>query len=168
MPSIPRILHKQMFRSRLSLPPSHVHFPHPALLHAICAVAARYSAAVKIDSVAESIARYNAGFETPEDDIAAISCFAERNTRYAISEMKRAGMLKGRKFFEMLQAQVSGTTACMTLAHLGSFLCATTFNNQPSEQRSWTQPSEIDLTPLDGSMVGSALAAWHAPAFPWA
>ncbi|RSH86973.1 hypothetical protein EHS25_003461 [Saitozyma podzolica] len=107
VPSIPRILHKQMFRSRLSLPPSHVHFPHPALLHAICAVAARYSAAVKIDSVAESIARYNAGFETPEDDIAAISCFAERNTRYAISEMKRAGMLKGRKFFEMLQAQQS-------------------------------------------------------------
>jgi hypothetical protein len=128
-----------MFRSRLSLPPSHVHFPHPALLHAICAVAARYSAAVKIDSVAESIARYNAGFETPEDDIAAISCFAERNTRYAISEMKRAGMLKGRTFFEMLQAQVSGPVMYKTVAHLGSFLFATTFSSRPSEQRSLTQ-----------------------------
>jgi hypothetical protein len=122
-----------MFCARLSLPPSHVHFPHPALLHAICAVAARYSAAVKIDTVAESITRYNAGFETPEDDIAAISCFAERNSRYAVSEMKRAGMLKGRKFFEMIQAQVRGPSTCMTLAHFTSSLYAITSNNQPSE-----------------------------------
>jgi hypothetical protein len=36
--------------------------------------------------------------------------------------MKRAGMLKGRKFFEMLQAQVSGLPTCMTFAHLGQLL----------------------------------------------
>lgn len=41
--NIPRILHQQRFSSRLSLPPCHPDFPHPALLHAICGCAARWA-----------------------------------------------------------------------------------------------------------------------------
>ncbi|TYJ54810.1 hypothetical protein B9479_004481 [Cryptococcus floricola] len=48
VPSISRVINRQSFFSRLALPPTHSDFPQRALIHAICAVAARYTAAVSI------------------------------------------------------------------------------------------------------------------------
>ncbi|KAF8496657.1 hypothetical protein JB92DRAFT_3225901 [Gautieria morchelliformis] len=38
-----RILHRPSFMASLAYPPSHPEFPHPALLHAICATASRWT-----------------------------------------------------------------------------------------------------------------------------
>ena len=42
VPFAPHVIHKPRFMARLRLPPKHKDFPHPALLHAICAVTARF------------------------------------------------------------------------------------------------------------------------------
>lgn len=42
-----RILHRPTFMIAMSLPPTHPDFPHPALLHAICASASRWTTATK-------------------------------------------------------------------------------------------------------------------------
>ncbi|ORY31272.1 hypothetical protein BCR39DRAFT_558301 [Naematelia encephala] len=114
VPSVPRLLHQTSFKARLALPPTHPDFPHPALLHAICCVTARYSAAVKVESVQESVERIDKstsvppggpGRRTVEEEIAAEQCFAERNAKYASLEM-RYDNPTGRRMFEILQAQV--------------------------------------------------------------
>ena len=99
--------------SHLALPPTHADFPHVALLHAICAAAARYSAAVQVSTVAEVMAAVDGRLRSVykhtgipiEEEIAAETCFAERNARYASYEM-RYDRTFGRKAFEMVQAQV--------------------------------------------------------------
>lgn len=42
VPSMPRMLHKGRFMTRLSLPPTHSNFPHPSLLHSICAISSAW------------------------------------------------------------------------------------------------------------------------------
>jgi hypothetical protein len=42
VPNMPRVLHRSRFLARLALPPTHSNFPHPALIHAICAAAASW------------------------------------------------------------------------------------------------------------------------------
>ena len=48
VPVVHGLFHPGRFLTRLSLPPSHTDFPHPAILHAICAVSARYTAYVSL------------------------------------------------------------------------------------------------------------------------
>lgn len=115
VPSISRLIHRQTFQSRLLLRPTHVDFPHSALLHAICAVAARYSAAVKTCSVEDCISRADAklweqkrpgpGGLGLEDSIGMEDCFAERNMRYAQLEC-RLEATNGRKLVDLVQAMV--------------------------------------------------------------
>ncbi|WWC92412.1 uncharacterized protein L201_007369 [Kwoniella dendrophila CBS 6074] len=109
VPSVPRVLHRQSFLARLALPPTHTDFPHVALLHAICASAARYTAAVKCRSVAESVEKTNQdakranGKGLPYDDPADETCFSERNARYAFAAM-RYEHVSGRGLLDLLQA----------------------------------------------------------------
>ncbi|WWC61219.1 uncharacterized protein I303_103799 [Kwoniella dejecticola CBS 10117] len=42
VPNLPRVLHRARFLSRMALPPTHSNFPHPALIHAVCAAAAAW------------------------------------------------------------------------------------------------------------------------------
>lgn len=115
VPSISRLLHRQTFQSRLLLRPTHVDFPHTALLHAICAVAARYSAAVKTCTVDQYIQRADAklweqkrpgpGGLSEEESIGMEECFAERNMRYAQMECKMESV-SGRKLLDVVQAMV--------------------------------------------------------------
>jgi hypothetical protein len=42
VPNIPRMLNRARFLARLALPPTHSNFPHPSLLHAVCASAAAW------------------------------------------------------------------------------------------------------------------------------
>ncbi|WWC85393.1 uncharacterized protein L201_000256 [Kwoniella dendrophila CBS 6074] len=44
VPNLPRVLHRARFLSRMALPPTHTNFPHPSLIHAICAAAAAWCA----------------------------------------------------------------------------------------------------------------------------
>ncbi|RXK41931.1 hypothetical protein M231_00652 [Tremella mesenterica] len=123
VPSTPRLLHRQRFQARLTLPPTHPDFPHPALLHAICAVAARYTAAVKVCSVAEMIERVNnegmsalargpSSHETVQE-IARDPCFGERHSKFAFAAMaKDAHKQSGRKVMEIVQAQTLLSLYC--------------------------------------------------------
>ena len=46
VPTVSRAFHYESFKHRMSLPPTHVDFPKPILLHAMCAASARYTAKV--------------------------------------------------------------------------------------------------------------------------
>ncbi|WVW80553.1 hypothetical protein I302_102538 [Kwoniella bestiolae CBS 10118] len=111
VPSVPRVLHRQSFMTRLALPPTHAEFPHVALLHAICATAARYTAAVKCRPVAEAVEKTNQdakranGKGLPYDDPADETCFSERNARYAMNAL-RFEHVSGRGLLDMLQAMI--------------------------------------------------------------
>ena len=105
---------------RLSLPPSHIDWPHPALIHAMCAVAARYSDRVKCCTISESMAKTQAedaghkdyGSMEGMEDIANESCFAEQNFKYSQVLAKMEGVV-GRKLLEVLQAHVSDVEVCI-------------------------------------------------------
>lgn len=99
--------------ARLALPPRHPNFPHAALLHAICAVAARYSAAVNVCTVQQLVEKslmntppdVAPGQMSMDDEAAQETCFSERHWKYCQLEM-RYDNCKGTKLFEVLQAQV--------------------------------------------------------------
>ncbi|WVN89075.1 uncharacterized protein L203_104291 [Cryptococcus depauperatus CBS 7841] len=111
VPSVPRIIHRQSFLTRLALPPTHSDFPQRALLHAICACAARYSAAVTVRSVQDGIEKLtedsrNVGGrgctgQEPEDEW----CFSERNAMYAMKFIKY-NHVSARGLFEFAQALI--------------------------------------------------------------
>lgn len=44
VPALPRMLHRPRLLARLALPPTHANFPHPSLIHAICALASNWCA----------------------------------------------------------------------------------------------------------------------------
>jgi len=90
--------------TRLALPPSHPDFPHPALLHAICAVAARYSATASVCTVQEILARRVSSLNRYEDAYNE-TCFGEKHYKFCMLEM-RYDNCQGPKLFELLQAQI--------------------------------------------------------------
>nr|XP_031862623.1 uncharacterized protein CI109_002121 [Kwoniella shandongensis]KAA5529695.1 hypothetical protein CI109_002121 [Kwoniella shandongensis] len=110
VPSIGRIIHRQTFLTRLALPPTHADFPHRALLHAMCAAASSYSAAVKVRSGQENVAKYSddsrrargKGFDV---NISDDPCFSERNAMYAIAALKYDHM-NGKGLFDLVQAML--------------------------------------------------------------
>jgi hypothetical protein len=114
------MINRANLTARLALPPTHADFPHRALLHAICAVSGRYSAAVRCSSVAEVIKRSddgmmgippsNAGMSV-EDRTANEPCFVERNVAYALQAIDSIEV-RGRRMLETLQALVGGTYLC--------------------------------------------------------
>jgi len=114
VPSISRILHRQTFLARLELPPTHRNFPHTALLHAICAVTARYTAAVHTISVEETVRRTNEEIRgnirrpqgmSADEEAATQECFGDRHARFTLLEMQ-IGHVTGRRMLEIAQAQV--------------------------------------------------------------
>lgn len=116
VPSISRLIHRQTFQARLALRPTHPDFPHTALLHGICAVAARYSAAVKTCSVESVIQRADArlweqkrpgpGGLSIEESIGMEECFGERNMKYAMLGCRMEDA-SGRKLVDLVQAMAS-------------------------------------------------------------
>lgn len=115
VPSVPRLLNERHLIARLALPPQHVDFPHAALLHMICAVAGRYTAAVRVDTTIECMRKHNAEFNKvpqawdppAEQEIEAITDFSEQQARWGIRAMRREGLLRGRAWLEIVQSQVS-------------------------------------------------------------
>lgn len=115
VPSISRLLNERHMTARLALPPQHVDFPHAALLHMICAVAGRFTAAVRVDTTVECMRKHNAEFNRvpqawdppAEQEIEAITDFSEQQARWGIRAMRKEGLLRGRAWLEIVQAQVS-------------------------------------------------------------
>lgn len=112
VPSVSKIIHREKFLARLALPPTSPGFPHTALLHAICSVTARYSAAVRCCTVEESMRGTNLDLRgrrptsvRTEEQAANEHCFAERHAQYAVLEM-RLGSATGRRMLELAQAKV--------------------------------------------------------------
>ncbi|KAL7420837.1 hypothetical protein Q5752_004790 [Cryptotrichosporon argae] len=114
VPSVSRILHRQTFLARLRLPPTHADWPHLALLHAICACSARYTAAVYTLPPDETVRRAHdetagrrarARGVTADDAAAAHVCFSDRHAAYAELETRLAEC-SGRRWVEIAQAQV--------------------------------------------------------------
>jgi hypothetical protein len=104
IPAISRLLHRPSFIARLSLPPTHPDFPHSALLHAICAVAARYSATVPVCSVQEILERRVTTLDRVED-AKNEKCFGEKHYKYCTLEM-RYDNCQSHRLLELLQAQI--------------------------------------------------------------
>ncbi|WVQ85932.1 hypothetical protein IAT38_008100 [Cryptococcus sp. DSM 104549] len=110
VPSIARIIHRQTFLRRLALPPTHPDFPQRSLLHAICAVASRWSASVHVRSIPDVVAKADEDARRLNgrgvmDDPKEEACFSERNGRYAVMYM-RYQCLSGRGLMDILQAML--------------------------------------------------------------
>ena len=90
-PQLPRMIHRASLLTRLRLPPKHDDFPHPSLLHAICAQASSYTAWVNNvppEMLEEVVARHrtmNLSLETIEDFALAQGEIAQRCIRNASS-----------------------------------------------------------------------------------
>ena len=118
VPSINHLIHETQFLSRLSKSPSHPDFPHHALLHAICAVAGRFTAAVHVETIQDSVkrrARFLDGKKAhmstqPEDGPA---CFADHHAKLATIAMD-IGETYGRAHLEVCQAQVGLSVMSLT------------------------------------------------------
>lgn len=127
VPSISRLIHRPTFEERLRLPPTHPNFPHTSLLHAICAVSARYSAAVHTISTDEWVRRVDGrlgvkGVPVPgtwgiEESIAMEECFGERNAKYSQLEAKIEGTV-GRKLMDVVQGMVRYSSFSNNLADM--------------------------------------------------
>ncbi|ODN76130.1 hypothetical protein L202_06058 [Cryptococcus amylolentus CBS 6039] len=110
IPSITRVIHRQSFLARLSLPPTHPEFPHKSLLHAICAVASRQSAAVYTRTVQEDIEKSARDAKAAKGkgldvDPESLTCFAEKHAEYALAAIK-VNHVNARGLFDMLQAVI--------------------------------------------------------------
>ncbi|TYJ54905.1 hypothetical protein B9479_004413 [Cryptococcus floricola] len=108
IPSITRVIHRQSFLARLSLPPTHPEFPHKSLLHAICTVASRQSAAVYTRTVQEDIEKSARDAKAAKGkgldvDPETVSCFSEKHAEYALAAIK-FNHVNARGLFDMLQA----------------------------------------------------------------
>lgn len=113
VPSVSCIINRESLIARLGLPPQHANFPHLALLHAICAVTARYTAAVHTCPVEEIISltdrqaqgQRRASNQSAEDEAASQRCFGERHAAYAQLGIQWSE-LTGRRQLDVAQAGV--------------------------------------------------------------
>ncbi|OWZ54224.1 hypothetical protein C368_03363 [Cryptococcus neoformans 125.91] len=118
--SISQILNRTEFLRRLALPPSHSEFPHRALLHAICAASARFSAAVSNRSIPDMVTKMNVDAKIANgkgfwEDIKDETCFSERNARYAMIFMEYQHV-SGRGLLDICQAMLIITHWCQNNA----------------------------------------------------
>lgn len=104
------MIHKGSFLTRVRLPPTHKNFPHAALLHAICAVAASHTAwvnSVPPESIEETANRAISTGKNMEDieDFGLAQAFASR--RAMDQSATCCAMGSGQLMFELVQAAVS-------------------------------------------------------------
>jgi hypothetical protein len=113
VPTISRLFHRATFLARLSLPPTHSNFPAAGTLHAICAVSARYTAAVRTLPVDELVARTGDMPNGKRDSMTPLyrsalnDDFGERHAAFAKEELYGIGGAGGHAIFECCRAAVS-------------------------------------------------------------
>ena len=110
VPHHPRILHRPSLLARVKLPPTSPNFPHPSLLHAICALAAAHTAWVNnvapeaIEETLERQKALNISFENSEDFALAQGELAQKSIKNATAICM---MGPGTTMLEIAQASVS-------------------------------------------------------------
>ena len=106
------MLHRGNLMSRIRLPPTSPNFPHPSLLHAICATASQHTAWVNSlppEALEAAVVRNHLlgiDFENLEDFGLAQAESSGRSMRHALMT---CSMGPGSMLFEMIQAEVWGS-----------------------------------------------------------
>ena len=109
VPQSPRMIHRASLFARLLRSPTHEDFPHPALLHAICASAAAYTAWVhalppeQLESKVQEMLHSGTDLETI-GDFALAQAEGARRAIHQSSNVCYWGA--GRRLMDVLQAQV--------------------------------------------------------------
>lgn len=110
VPFVPRILQRGLFMARARLPPTSPDFPHIALLHAVCAAAAPFTAWVNSlppYAIEPAVRKQMADVGHLEN----IEDFALSQAEFSLKAVKQTmtGVIMGpgREMFEMCQATVS-------------------------------------------------------------
>jgi hypothetical protein len=99
VPNLPRLLHRARFLSRLALPPTHSNFPHPSLIHAICAIATSWCAPALYER--SRVAR------TYDEKTGREVNFGLHQASVA-KETVHEGLNSGNRMFDVVRAMVSG------------------------------------------------------------
>ncbi|WVQ75983.1 hypothetical protein IAR50_005619 [Cryptococcus sp. DSM 104548] len=112
VPSISRIIHRTSLLTRLSCPPTNPEFPHHALIHAICAIAAQHAASVRsqphqtapkdIGTSSKDASRDRLDGLVPGEE----ERFSGEQAMLASGAMEGLGNVGGRELFDVLQATV--------------------------------------------------------------
>ncbi|KAK4686690.1 hypothetical protein P7C73_g3436, partial [Tremellales sp. Uapishka_1] len=108
-PQLPRMIHKASFLRKIALGPSHSDFPAPALLHAVCAAAAPYTAWVtrmspeQLEEARQRYVKLGMDLETLDDFGAAQ---AESAIRAAHQSLMNCAMGPGQMLLEIAQAKI--------------------------------------------------------------
>ena len=109
VPQIPRMIHRGNLLYRVRLPPTHKDFPHPSLLHSICAIAATHTAwvnSIPPEKVEETTKRaISCGQNLEEiEDFGLAQAFAAR--RAMDQSATCCAMGSGQTMFGLVQAAV--------------------------------------------------------------
>lgn len=92
-----RMLHRPTLLSNLNYPPTHPDFPHPALLHAICATSSRFTLRGRLDASMTSLSMSPQGAAPLRDKFAE---FHANKTRAYVNQT----MSNGQNIFDVFQA----------------------------------------------------------------
>lgn len=99
VPNMPRLLHRSRLLARLALPPTHSNFPHPSLIHAICASAASWCPPAVYER--STLARAWDGNWPNEKNMT----FALRQAAYG-KEAVQDGLNTGNRLFDVVRAMI--------------------------------------------------------------
>ncbi|WVQ70202.1 uncharacterized protein L199_008427 [Kwoniella botswanensis] len=115
VPNLPRVLHRARFLSRMALPPTHSNFPHPALIHAVCAAAAAWCSPEIYEKSTRGKGRdffdSNAGAGMYGNDVLegkgskANLTFGLRQASFA-KEAVQEGLNTGNRLFDVVRAMI--------------------------------------------------------------
>ena len=113
VPHFPRMLHKASILTRVRLPPTALNFPHPSLLHAMCAMAAPYTAwvhSIPPEQIEETLEKANISGSL-QSGLQDSGDFALTQAELAANSVKTSAyncmMGPGNTMFEIAQATVS-------------------------------------------------------------
>ncbi|KAL7418208.1 hypothetical protein BDY24DRAFT_12994 [Mrakia frigida] len=153
VPTVHKVLHKTQFLTSLhSLPPSHPGYPHPSVLHAICALASRFSGRTEVTPASTSFD--SEGIPTLKDTV-DMDSFGGKHAEFAKGYMEEE-FRKGERLFDALLACVILTAfdyqnARWVQVWLSSALCCRLAVplgvNESSKARNYIPGSKPSLLP---------------------
>ena len=104
VPNLPRLLHRPRFLARLALPPTHSNFPHPALIHSICAASASWCNPEIYQKSKTMQAQFGLKDGEKPDPKATMS-FALRQAAYG-KDAVQDGLNTGNRLFDVVRAMI--------------------------------------------------------------
>lgn len=108
VPNLPRTLHRARLLARMALPPTHSNFPHPSLIHAVCAAAAARCPEEVYSKSTRDKQWANLGFSVNVSTCNSeniITGFGLRQTMFA-KEAVQEGLNTGDRLFDVVRAMI--------------------------------------------------------------